>query len=191
MSWAVVNKNNPSSVFICLVVTSVPISERLATMSKPTMTDHECMKFYAVLGLPADATLDDLDERYLQLTSHWSSPNAAKSKDEGVKKQKLVDEAYHLLLPRFIDMRKEIPGQVKEEYTIRQVMNGQDRIQLPSTDENDLWLPPPSSRSSSEGSAPPGSDGADSDPGSPPSFCIYEVKGDILDAPDRAVVVRR
>ncbi len=88
-------------------------------------------------------------------------------------------------------MRKEDPGQVKEEYTIRQVMNGQDRIQLPSTDENDLWVPPPTSRSSSEESASPRSDGADSDPGSPPSFCVYEVRGDILDAPDRAVVVRR
>ncbi|KAK5266834.1 ADP-ribose 1''-phosphate phosphatase [Exophiala xenobiotica] len=160
------------------------------SMSKPTMTDHEYMRFYAVLGLPADATLDDLDERYLQLTSHWNSPKTANSKDEGVKKQKLVDEAYHLLLPRFIEMRKEIPGQVKEEYTIRQVMNGQDRIQLPSTDENDLWVPPPpSSRPSSEGSESPGSDSADSDPGSPPSFCIYEVKGDILEVPDRAVIV--
>lgn len=150
------------------------------------MTDREVAKSYAVLGLPPDATFDDLDERYLQLTSYWSSLNVVRSQEVAKRKQKEIDDAYQRLLPHFMEKLKEYPGLAKAEYTIKQVMNGQDRIQFPSTNEDDLWMPPSCSKS-------PDTDTEEwdySSPNSSPRFSIQEVCGDIFDAPDRAVIVR-
>ncbi|KAJ9614761.1 ADP-ribose 1''-phosphate phosphatase [Knufia peltigerae] len=144
------------------------------------MADFEAAKAREVLGLSSDATFEDLDKRYLELTSHWSSLGLVDIEMAKPEQQK-IDDAYKLLLPLFMEKFDDEPGLISEDYTIKQVINGQDRIQFPSTNEDDLWMP--------QSSRPKPSDTEGSDGRNLSSFFINEICGDIFDAPDRAVIV--
>ncbi|EXJ83673.1 hypothetical protein A1O1_07297 [Capronia coronata CBS 617.96] len=144
-------------------------------------------RFYRILGLPHETSLDELDERYLQLTLHLSGPNGPDNKEEARLQQELVDQAYNALLARFLHTAKEIRPPSDDSFTMKQVLVAQDRIQPPSHNDDDLWISPESSRSS----------GCDSkarrktvvDRGQAPGFSVQAIEGDIFDAPDRAVIV--
>lgn len=146
---------------------------------------------YRILGMPPDATLEELDERYLQLTSYWNGPTATDRK-KAQEQQERIDTAYHALFPRFIMSEDEVPGLTKETFTMKQIINNQDRIQVARTDDEDFWIPPDTWRSPSlESTSSDDSDTTSRDMGTAPGFSIHEVKGDIIDAPDRAVLVRK
>jgi hypothetical protein len=158
------------------------------------MKPEDQTRFYGILGLPHDACLDALDERYLQLTLHLSGPDGPQDKEETRLQQELVDVAYDRLLARFFESEDKVLEPSQDSFTMKQVVNGQDRIQMPSQNDDDLWMPPRASRpppdlSDAESNATV--QGQSNGGGQAPGFSLEWIEGDILDAPDRAVIVRK
>ena len=148
---------------------------------------------YTALGLSSDASLEEVDDRYLELTSRWSAPDPPGGKEEGKRQQQLLDEAYKIILSNFIKLteRKESGT---EGFTMKQVTNAQDRISILGASDMHQWFPPDTLRITSqkaksysgEMNHPTGDN-----TGMVPGFSIQEIQGDIIDAPDRAVIVRK
>lgn len=157
------------------------------------MTDEDLSPYYAFLHLPLDASLEDLDTRYLELTLEFSSDFALEinTKEEVEEQQSLLDEAYGALLARFV-RRGEKTGIVKEPLTMKQVEIGQDRMQIqPLTTLADHWRPPPRQFTLTFDSSSSGSDQDEGEVPAAPGFEVEEMEGDIFEAPDRAVIVRK
>lgn len=144
------------------------------------MKNFERTRAHQMLGLPFDVSLDELDERYLQLTLHFNGLDSPDDKDEAKKQGELVDEAYNTILADLIRGQGEAAGSSREEVTMKQVTNAQDRVHLQRISDHDMWIPPEAS------SAKLGPDR-----GEAPGFFMQEIEGDICDAPDRAVIVRK
>ncbi|ETI19655.1 hypothetical protein G647_08667 [Cladophialophora carrionii CBS 160.54] len=155
-------------------------------------------KYHGALSLPEDASLQELDETYFNAVEYWTVQGRRGA--ENAKRQlQLIDEAYGALFERHLKDQEGM-GYGKANYTMQQVVNGQERMTKPSEGDEDLWIPPRRARSAS----PEMEDGMEidevqeyekteqptvyqSDPA--PGFVIREIKGDIKDAPDRAVIV--
>ena len=159
--------------------------------------DHA--KYYKLLDLPPDATIQELDERYFDIVEHWAVQER-RGHEDAKQNLRLTDEAYGALLQKLIREQDRMSVPTDQTWTMQQVVNGQERIIKPSTSDDDQWLPPPRQRS-----PPPVFDEdidmfrdmelepripKDKDMGTAPGFFIREIEGDVKDAPDRAVIVR-
>ncbi|OCT49743.1 hypothetical protein CLCR_07183 [Cladophialophora carrionii] len=155
-------------------------------------------KYHGVLSLPEDASLQELDETYFNAVEYWTVQGRRGAENAKTQLQ-LIDEAYGALFERHLKDQEGV-GYGKANYTMQQVVNGQERMTKPSEGDEDLWIPPRRARSAS----PEMEDGMEidelqeyekmeqptayqSDPA--PGFVIREIEGDIKDAPDRAVIV--
>ncbi|EXJ87464.1 hypothetical protein A1O3_04424 [Capronia epimyces CBS 606.96] len=152
------------------------------------MKNDDSARSYRLLGLSEGASLEELDERYLQLTLIQNGPHAPQNKEEAKQQHDLLDKAYNTILTRFLrgEEEVEVPSSPQEDFTMKQITNAQDRIHMPSTSDEDLWISPEASR--------PSSSQTDSELPVPraanaPGFSLREIQGDILEAPDRAVIV--
>ena len=164
------------------------------------MDTIEYEKYYRVLNIPKDASLHELDERYFECIEYWTSQD--RQGDKSAKLEiRLIDEAYGALLQKLMKVHIEVPPTKATTYTMQQIVNGQERINNPSTSDCEMWLPPQEERSSSSGSDDEMDVDAELDKqlraslarklGTAPGFRIREIEGDIRDAPDRAVIVRK
>ncbi|KAL2413644.1 hypothetical protein ABEF95_003578 [Exophiala dermatitidis] len=145
--------------------------------------DIDISRSYEVLGLPHDTTVDELDETYLQLTLRLSGASGLRNKEESKEQQELLDMAYHNVLARLL---KEFREPFKADYSMQQVVNGEDRIQPLSQHDTYMWIPPEAPPSPTN---PSGSESSLEDLGEAPGFSMNEIEGDIFDAPDRAVLI--
>jgi dipeptidyl aminopeptidase/acylaminoacyl peptidase len=155
-------------------------------------------KYNKVLNLPEDASLHELDGRYFDAVEYWTVQG--RRGDENAKAElQLIDEAYGALFQRHLKEQEGVENW-KANYTMQQVVTGQERMTKPSEADDDLWVPPRRQRSAS----PEVEDGMETDElegyekeqstadevGPVSSFTIREITGDIKDAPDNAVIVR-
>ncbi|KIX07766.1 uncharacterized protein Z518_02420 [Rhinocladiella mackenziei CBS 650.93] len=145
--------------------------------------------FYSTLGLSDNASLTDVDARYLELTSFLSGPKNRGNQEDAKLEQEKVDKEYHTILSKLLMSKEKIQERVTEHvtepFTMRQVINAEDRILMPNTD-NKYWSIVRRLLETSDSQA---SDGRKVDWVKPPGFGILEIEGDIIDAPDRAVIV--
>lgn len=143
----------------------------------------------AVLGLAEDASLQEMDEQYFELVQHWTI-RSRQGIEEARHHLQMIDDAYKTLLSSFMSRPEESLDSFPRTYTMAQVTNAQDRIQLPSNCDDDLWY---AQGIESARSPSPLLDTHDKgqNVGSAPGFSIAEIVGDVFDAPDRAVIVRK
>lgn len=141
--------------------------------------------FYTTLDLPRNASLKELDERYFELTEYYSMRKHHQGAEEVNVHLKVIDEAYNALLAKFIRENDGVEEPVKEIFTMKQIINGQDKIHMQNVTDEDTWMPPTAGRS------PLDEFDGEQDRGIAPGFKIRGVLGDLMDAPDRAVLVRR
>lgn len=158
--------------------------------------------YYHILGVSSDATLEQLDQRYLELICIWAVPNHPGDDEFAQLQVRTIDNAYVQVLRHFMATHKD--DSTKISLTHRQVEHGIDRMAVPlsqASAREDLWIhkhiPPrldsqvksvmPSRLMNINRPAPP----SDPEKVLPPGFSIIKIKGDVLDAPDRAVIVRK
>ncbi|KAK5051575.1 hypothetical protein LTR84_003227 [Exophiala bonariae] len=148
--------------------------------------DHAEDEVYAqclyVLGLKGGESLTEVDARYFELISMWSGPRLPT--DDGLTEAqdqiRVIDAAYEGILPRLMQMD---PNKDKvDECSMKNVETAQDRIVPSSQDQNTFWIhadvpPRPLKPSEKEGLK------------RVPVFHINEIRGNLLDAPDGAVIV--
>ncbi|KIX92709.1 uncharacterized protein Z520_11561 [Fonsecaea multimorphosa CBS 102226] len=160
--------------------------------------DHtELIKYFRILGLPNNASLEELDERYFELIEYWTMKGEKKSEKESKLGFHLIDEAYKALLAKFIKEGEERQYQTAREYTMKDILQGQDQITKSCIDNGPRWFPPHKERSPSlefeDISDRVKVGGAHEEQedclGTAPGFAIYNVVGELCHAPDRAVIV--
>lgn len=157
---------------------------------------------YHVLGISSNATLEQLDQRYLELICIWAVPNHPGDDEFAQLQVRTIDNAYVQVLRHFMATHKD--DSTKISLTHRQIEHAIDRMAVPLSKDSareDLWIhkhiPPrfdwevksikASRLTSINRPAPP----SEPEKELPPGFSIIKIKGDVLDAPDRAVIVRK
>lgn len=138
---------------------------------------------YNLLDLPYDASLKQLDEAYLGLVRRWAKQGTTPHPSA----RDLYFKAYDTIRTRLRAEQTQNPEPARPQFTMREVITHQDQIIPPSTTGDRFWYPPGYSNKL------PSRDTfriEDVDLGKPPGFSIEEIKCDIADAPDRAVIVR-
>ncbi|OQV11076.1 hypothetical protein CLAIMM_14976 [Cladophialophora immunda] len=155
------------------------------------------IKYYRILGLPRNASLEELDTKYFELTEYWTMRAENNNNIEPKLELHLIDEAYKALLSKFLGERKETPRPAPRTWTIRDIIQGQDRITRSCLDNGEMWSPPPEERSpslefediSERLKAEVALEEQERCFGIAPGFSISELAGELHDAPDRAVIV--
>ncbi|OAP64241.1 hypothetical protein AYL99_00213 [Fonsecaea erecta] len=165
-----------------------PLPQSLKNMD---LSQHA--KHYRLLGLRDDASLEELDERYFELTEYWTMRS---ENSESKLELHLIDEAYKALLSRFLGEGEETRRMTTRPYTMKEVVQGQDRITRSCLDNGEMWNPLREKRSPSfefediaDRLRAEAAERDENCSGSAPGFSISDLAGDLDDAPDRAVIV--
>jgi len=172
---------------------------------------------YRTLRVPCGAPVDVVDQAYADLSETWNIKRHPGNEDFALKQLRLIDAAYQAILPQLMKqsteerpftMKEVVCGQDRiipqknEEYRYLD----HDLKSLPSTtesDEQDLRSSQPPWNRSDLPSPPPNAFVLPRDPSRESSgddlpkdnpglgrFRIIERFGDLLEAPDRAIIVR-
>jgi hypothetical protein len=153
-------------------------------------------QYFRLLNVPYDVSLEELDQRYFELVESCTLQQL-----HGSKSAKLdldgVDEAYGAIMRTFLRTAAEPRVTPEKEYSMQQIVNGQERITKPSIVFSDLWGGPVPIRTADPRHQSMEEIEIDLDipeeHGTPrvPGLVIQQIDGDIKDAPDRAVIVRK
>ncbi|OAL33226.1 hypothetical protein AYO20_07543 [Fonsecaea nubica] len=159
------------------------------------LNDH--IEYYRILGLPKDASLEELDARYFELIEYWTTKEGKKHNVESELELNFIDQTYKALLSKFLADGQELGQRGTRTYTMKDVSQGQDRIVRSCLDDGDMWSPPPEERSpslelediSDRLRRELSQQVLEKDLGIEPGFSISDLAGELHDAPDRAVIV--
>ncbi|KAI1609390.1 hypothetical protein EDD37DRAFT_697621 [Exophiala viscosa] len=154
------------------------------------MASADIVQYYDYLQLPINATLEELDTRYLDLILDLTSKHAlVYATEEEVQEQlQYLDEAYAALLP-IVPLGEDDIELVKEPLTMKEVQTARDRMEIPRTTIADHWHPPLPEISPSPTPSSSDSDYETDETVTEPGFEVEETEGNIFEVPDRAVIV--